>query len=131
MTELQGGMSVFDTVGGMRAVRAAVEEFSVRLRADPQLAEHFVDVDMAQLKGHQRAFLAAAIGGPERYEGGDMAAAHAHLDVTDGDFDAVVRHLVDTLAGLGLPTSVIAGIGAKLAPLRSAIVTVPPAAMGA
>lgn len=124
-------MNVFDAVGGMQAVRAAVEEFSVRLRADPHLAEHFVDVDTAQLKSHQRAFLAAAIGGPESYRGRDMAAAHAHLDITDEDFDAVVRHLVDTLAGLGLPTSLIAGISAELAPLRAAIVTVPPAALGA
>jgi hemoglobin len=131
MTELRGNLSVFDAVGGMPAVRAAVEEFSLRLRADPDLAEYFVDVDMVKFKAHQRAFLAAAIGGPEVYEGRDMAAAHGHLAITDADFDAVVRHLVDTLAGLGLPTPVLAGIGAKLAPLRAVIVTAPPAAASA
>lgn len=124
-------MSIFDAVGGMPAVRAAVDELYLRLRADPALAEYFVDVDMAELKAHQRSFIAAAVGGPEIYEGRDMAAAHAHLAITDEDFDAVVRHLVDTLAGLGLPTPVIAEIGAKLSPLRAAIVTAPPAAASA
>jgi hemoglobin len=124
-------MSIFDSIGGTPAVRAAVDELYVRLRDDPALAEYFVDVDMAQLKAHQRSFIAAAIGGPQVYSGRDMAAAHRGLDITDADFDAVVGHLVETLTGLGVPTATIGEIGAKLLPLRADIVTAPPAAMGA
>lgn len=53
-----------------------------------------------------------------------MAAAHAGLNISDGDFDAVVAHLVNTLADLGVPDEQIAQIGATLTPLRPQIVSV-------
>jgi len=125
-------MGVFETIGGAPVVRAAVDELYVRLRDDPALAEHFVDLDMARLKAHQRAFLAAALGGPEVYSGSDMALAHRGVRITDHDFDTLVAHLVDTLAGLGAPTAVLARIGARLAALRGDVVTAPPStALGA
>lgn len=52
-----------------------------------------------------------------------MAAAHAGLAIGDGHFDAVVGHLVDTLACLGVPDATVVAIGARLAPLRADIVT--------
>jgi len=127
-TGRDGAASTFDSIGGAPVVRAAVDELYARLREDPALSEHFVDLDMARLKAHQRSLLAAAIGGPEVYTAHDMAVAHRGLRITDRDFDAIVGHLVDTLAGLGAPTPVLARIGARLAPLRADIVTGPPPA---
>jgi hemoglobin len=118
-------VSIYDSIGGGPAVRAAVDDFYVRVLADRQLAPFFADVDLQRLKAHQRAFIAAAIGGSEIYEGRDMAAAHAGLAITDADFDAVVAHLVDTLTGLGVPGETIGRIGGALAPLRGDIVTAP------
>lgn len=118
-------MSIYDSIGGSAAVGAAVDNFYLRVLADPGLAPYFTGVDMRQLKSHQRSFIAAAIGGSEIYQGRDMAAAHAGLAITDADFDAVVGHLVDTLAGLGVPEETIGQIGGALAPLRGDIVTAP------
>ncbi len=118
-------MTIYESIGGAPAVAAAVDDFYVRVLDDPQLAPFFADVDLGRLKAHQRSFIAAAIGGSELYAGRDMAAAHAGLDISDDDFDAVVAHLVDTLAGLGVPADTIGQIGAALAPLRSDIVTAP------
>ena len=84
-------MSIYDAIGGGPAVRAAVDDFYARVLADPQLAPFFTGVDLKHLKAHQRAFIAATIGGPEIYQGRDMAAAHAGLAITDSDFDAVGR----------------------------------------
>lgn len=116
-------MSIYDSIGGASAVRAAVDDFYARVLADPQLAPFFTQTDLNRLKAHQRAFIAAAIGGPEIFEGRDMASAHAGLAIADADFDAVVGHLVGTLAGLGVPEETIGQIGSALAPLRSDIVT--------
>ena len=118
-------MSIYESIGGAPAVRAAVDDFYARVLADPQLAPFFTDVDLQHLTAHQRAFIAAAIGGSEIYRGRDMAAAHARLAITDADFDAVVAHLVDTLTALGVPEETIGQIGGALAPLRGDIVTVP------
>ncbi len=120
-------MSIYDSIGGAAAVRAAVDDFYERVLADPELAPFFDGTDMRRLKAHQRSFIAAAIGGPEVFAGRDMASAHAGLGVTDAQFDAVVAHLVDTLAGLGVPPDVIGQIGAALAPLRASIVAAPTA----
>ncbi|ADP82513.1 group I truncated hemoglobin [Pseudofrankia inefficax] len=120
-------MSIYDSIGGAPAVQAAVEDFYTRVLADPGLAPFFTDTDLARLKSHQRSFIAAAIGGSEIYAGRDMAAAHAGLNITDADFDAVVGHLVETLTGLGVPAETIGQIGGALAPLRGDIVTAAPA----
>jgi hemoglobin len=116
-------MSIYDAIGGAGAVRAAVDDFYARVLADPRLAPFFTGTDLNRLKAHQRAFIAAAIGGPEIFSGRDMASAHAGLGITDADFDAVVGHLVDTLSGLGVPEETIGQIGSALAPLRSDIVS--------
>lgn len=118
-------MSIFDSIGGAPAVSVAVDKFYERVLADAQLAHYFAGVDIDKLKSHQRAFIAAAIGGPNVYRGRDMATAHAELGITDPDFDAVVGHLVSTLTELGVPNEIIADIGNALAPLRSDIVSVP------
>lgn len=118
-------MSIYDSIGGAAAVRAAVDDFYVRVLADPGLAPFFTAVDMQRLKTHQRSFIAAALGGPEIFAGRDMAAAHAGLGIADAHFDAVVAHLVDTLTGLGVPPDTITAIGGALAPLRTGIVSAP------
>jgi hemoglobin len=116
-------MTIFESIGGTPAVQAAVDDFYVRVLADPELAPYFAEVDLGRLKAHQRAFIAAAIGGPQMYSGRDMATAHARLGVTGEHFDAVVGHLVRTLQDLGVPDGTIAQVGASLAPLRGDIVS--------
>jgi hemoglobin len=118
-------MSIYDEIGGAGAVQAAVDDFYSRVLADSKLAPFFAGIDLQRLKRHQRAFLTAAVGGPEIYSGRDMTAAHAGLDIGDEAFDGVVGHLVETLASLGVPAETIGVIGARLAPLREQIVSVP------
>jgi hemoglobin len=115
-------MSIYDAIGGAPSVSTAVDKFYGRVLDDPQLAPFFEGVDMDRLKSHQRAFIAAAIGGPELYRGRDMGAAHANMGITDSDFGAVVGHLVATLEELGVPDDMIGDIGATLAPLQTQIV---------
>jgi hemoglobin len=124
-------MSIFDAIGGAPAVQAAVDDFYRRVIADPALAPVFSGVDLDRLKAHQRAFMAAALGGPQVYAGRDMGVAHAGLAITGAQFDSVVGHLVLTLTTLGVPDGTIADIGAALMPLRADIVTAPEIAAAA
>ena len=120
-------MTIFDEIGGAAAVAAAVDTFYVRVLADDTLSHHFEGVDLGRLKGHQRSFIAAAIGGPDAYLGRAMSEAHAHLGVTPKEFATVVAHLVDALAELGVPGATIDTIAAALAPLEAEIVRTPTA----
>ena len=122
-------MSTYDSIGGAPAIRAAVDDFYARVLADRRLAPFFAGTDLERLKAHQRAFIAAAIGGPEVFGGRDLASAHAGLGIADRDFDAVAGHLAGTLTGLGVPEDTIGQIAGALAPLRDDIVTTPRAGL--
>ncbi|MBV9315731.1 MAG: group 1 truncated hemoglobin [Pseudonocardia sp.] len=113
--------SIYDAIGGAESVRVAVDQFYDRVLGDEALAGYFTGIDMNRLKEHQRHFIAAAIGGPEIYNGRSMERVHAPLHIKPEEFDKVVGHLVDTLVSLGVPESIIGEIGAKLVPLKDQI----------
>jgi hemoglobin len=115
--------TVYDAIGGSAAVAAAVDVLYDRLLADPQLAHYFDGVDVGALASHMRAFLTAALGGPEIYQGRDMGTAHAKLAITSQAWDATVGHVVASLESLNVAPEHIGEIGAKLTPLKDGIVT--------
>ena len=117
--------SVYEQIGGAAAVAAAVDLFYAKVLADPDLAGYFQGVHLPGLRAHQRAFITAALGGPDTYRGRDMGAAHAGRGITGEDFDAVVGHLGATLTELGVPADTIGTIAGALAPLKDDIVAVP------
>ena len=97
--------SLFERLGGEAAVTAAVTEFYARVLADPLLAPFFAGISTSALIQKQIAFMMMAFGGPHRYTGRDLAAAHAPLvarGLGDPHFDAVAGHLAGTLDDLGI-----------------------------
>ncbi len=118
----EGEMTIHERIGGTAAVDAAVERFYDKVLGDEALMAWFDGVDVPKLKAHQRAFLGAALGGPERYGGRTMADAHAGLAITPSAFGAVVGHLTATLEELGVDDDVIGTVVATLAPLEGQIV---------
>lgn len=116
-------MSVYDELGGAAAVKAAVTVFYDRVTADPDLEQWFKDVDLTRLKAHQRAFLAAAMGGPELFSGRGLEQAHADLAITPEAFDAVVEHLATSLHDLGVEDDIIDKVRLRVEGLRGEVVT--------
>jgi hemoglobin len=114
--------SIYDDIGGSAAVAVAVDDLYERILADHELAPYFTRVDMRRQKTHMRAFMAAALGGPDIYRGRDMAAAHSQLRISGGAFDRVAGHLVGTLRELGVAAAHVDAIIARVAPLRAQIV---------
>ena len=112
-----------EQVGGDDFVAEAVENFYRRLRSDPVVGDFFASADVVQLETHQRMFLTAALGGPDAYEGRDMRAAHAHLEITDRDFDLFLECLAETLAEVEAAPERVAEVMEALAPLRVEIVS--------
>ncbi|MBO0767072.1 MAG: group 1 truncated hemoglobin [Solirubrobacterales bacterium] len=114
--------TIYDAIGGEPAVNAAVESFYEKVWADPDLLEYFATADRERLKGHQRAFLTTALGGPTAYAGKSMAEAHKGRGISAAAFDRVVEHLVATLKELGVGEDTVSAIGAKLGPLKPEVV---------
>lgn len=106
--------SLFERIGGMEAVMAAVDIFYEKVLADPLLTEFFNGVDMENQARKQVAFMTWAFMGPEEYKGRDLRAAHRHLvmkqGLGDAHFDAVAGHLKETLEELEVPAELIAEV---------------------
>ena len=116
-------MSLYARLGQEAGIRAAVDDFYVRVVGDPQLAPYFAGIDMPRLRRQQAALLVQVTGGPAGYSGRELARGHAGLDITPADFDRVVGHLVATLTALGVAEEDIAAVGAALGAHRDDIVT--------
>ncbi len=99
--------TLFERIGGMPAVNAAVDIFYRRVLADASLAHFFAHVPMDGQSGKMKAFLAYAFGAPLPYTGKKMRDAHAHMHITEGQFGAVAGHLVETLQELSVPQNLI------------------------
>lgn len=113
--------SLYEKLGGSDAIEGVVDEFYDRVLADESLAPFFEDVPMDRLRDHQVAFLTAVTGGPDEYHGADMRAAHAHLELTDDDFDAVAGHLTDALRAFDVAESDIETVVSEVETLRAPV----------
>jgi hemoglobin len=113
--------TLYERLGGRDAIETVVDEFYDRVLADPQLAPYFEDVDMASQRAHQTAFIVAVTGGPAEYDGDDMREAHAHLDLSESDFEAVAGHLDDALAECGVADEDRETVISEVASLKPAV----------
>ncbi len=114
--------SLYERLGGAKALTAVVEGLYVRILADPLLAPFFKATDMARQRRQQVAFLSQAFGGPEVFKGPGMKAAHAGRGIQQEHFMAVAGHLQATLVAAGVPAALVAEVMGQVAPLSAVIV---------
>ncbi|HEX5050441.1 MAG TPA: group 1 truncated hemoglobin [Planctomycetota bacterium] len=112
---------IFERIGGQQVVAAVVDELYRRVLRDPALAPKFADVDMQQLRNHQVAFLAMALGGEPVYAGRSMEQAHRGLGITRRQFAGVAAHLHQALRGI-VPEAEIEQILVTVASLQDQVV---------
>ncbi|MEM6845599.1 MAG: group 1 truncated hemoglobin [Bacteroidota bacterium] len=106
--------TLFEKIGGMAAVDAAVDIFYTKVLADSSISHFFRWTHMKSQQAKQKAFLAYAFGAPLNYSGKSMRDAHANLverGLNESHFNAVVGHLVSTLQELNVPEELIAEAG--------------------
>ena len=102
--------SVYERIGGDKAVEAAVDIFYNKIKNDSALHPFFDGMDMQRQRRMQQSFLTYAFGGPNKYTGRGLRAAHqrpAQLGLSDKHFDKVAEHLQRTLLELNVPYDLI------------------------
>ena len=121
--------SAFVAIGGAAAVSAVVDEFYTRLLADPATTEFFtplVESDgLSALKRHQVLMLTKVLGGPDRYTGRDLQAAHAHLAITDETHRRVSLYLLTVMHDFKVPMDILQAADGILRSVRPQVVTRP------
>jgi hemoglobin len=94
--------SLYDRLGGKKAITAVVDEFVARVAADERINAFFgataSDPDrLKTFKGNLTDQICEASGGPCKYMGKDMKAAHMGMGISSAQFDALVEDLVGAL----------------------------------
>jgi len=94
--------ALYKSLGGKKALVAVVNDFVGRVAADARINSFFKATAadpkrLAKFKKNLVDQLCEASGGPCKYKGKDMKAAHAGMGVSGADFEALVEDLVTTL----------------------------------
>lgn len=110
--------TLYERLGGEQGLNAIVDDFVVRVLADPRVNWERKEVssggvplmgggesmewqptpaNVQKLKRHLAQFFAVATAGPAQYDGRDMKEVHAGMQITNTEFDAAVGDLKATL----------------------------------
>ena len=120
-----GDDSLYQTLGGQGGLTTLMDRFMERLLADARMRPFFKDADQQHVKEQLVLQLCEVSGGPCRRDGPDMKKAHDGMDVTRGDFNALVEVLQDTMDAQGIPFVAQNRLLAKLAPMHRQIINTP------
>ena len=115
--------TIYETLGGEKAVRAIVEGMYFRIVGDVVLRPFFARADMEALKRSQVLFFCQMLGGPQKYRGPGMRELHAGMKIEQRHFDRVAQHLVASLKAAHMEAATIDQIIALLQPHAADIVT--------
>jgi hemoglobin len=102
-------MSLYERLGGVYAIAAVVNDLidrimdDPRLNANPKVNEAHHRVTRAGFKYLVTEQVCEASGGPQRYTGKSMYDSHAHLDITEQEWQAFLDDLRQTLDKFKVP----------------------------
>ena len=103
--------TLYDRLGGSYAIATVVDDFIERLfvndtlNANPAIKQARDRVPKAGLKFHVATLVCQVTGGPCKYVGRDMKTSHAHLNITEKQWDAMVADFRKTLDAFKVPAA--------------------------
>ena len=116
--------ALYDTFGGKPGLVKLMDDFMVRLLADPRTGPHFKPANQQRVKEQLVDQFCVVIGGPCVYKGADMKSSHAELDITKSDFNALVEVLQQAMDAQGIAFGAQNQLLAALAPMHRDVLTI-------
>jgi hemoglobin len=117
--------TLYQQLGGQSGLVTLMDDFMIRLLADKRMGPFFKDVDHKHVKAQLVAQFCEVSGGPCKLKGPDMKKAHSGMDVTKGDFNALVEVLQQSMDAQGIGFGTQNRLLAKLAPMHREIINTP------
>lgn len=102
-------MTLYERLGGVFAIATVVDDFidrimdDARLNANPKVNEAHHKVAPAGFKYLVTEQVCEATGGPQRYTGRSMYDSHAHLEITQQEWQAFLDDFKQTLDKYKVP----------------------------
>ncbi len=102
---------LFERLGGLKGITLVVDDFIDRLVRNATLNKN-PEIDAGRkrspapyLKFHVSALVCEATGGPCKYTGKDMKSSHAHMNITEKEWDIMVGEFKKSLARFKVPVT--------------------------
>jgi len=120
--------SLYERLGGVYAIAAVVDDFidrimkDSRLNANPKVDEAHHRVSKAGFKYLVTEQVCWAAGGPQQYTGKSMRDSHAHLDITEFEWQSFLDDLRQTFDFFEVPAAERAELLAIVESTKSDIV---------
>jgi len=117
--------TLYQQLGAQPGLTKLMDDFMTRLLADTRMGPFFKDVDHQRVKEELVTQLCEVSGGPCKRKGPDMKKAHAGMDITKSNFNALVEVLQQSMDAQGIPFTTQNKLLAKLAPMHRDIINTP------
>ncbi len=123
--------SLYERLGGEKAIVAVVDDFVARTAANPAVnftrkgtTHEFnpTPENMKRLKMYLVQYVSMVTGGPRNYQGRDMKTVHAGMKISEAEFNAMAADLVASLDKFNVPGAEKDEFMALAASTRSEIV---------
>src|SRR5207247_1483301 len=119
--------SLYSRLGVKTAITAVVNQFVTNCATDTRINKFFADTAkdpkrLAKFKKNLVDQICQASGGPCKYKGKSMKAAHRGMGITDADFNALVDDLVKALDQFHVGATEKNELLGALGPMKSDIV---------
>lgn len=115
--------TLYQTFGEKPGLVKLMDDFMVRLLADPRTGPHFKPANQQRVKEQLVDQFCQVMGGPCVYKGADMKSAHANLEIRKSDFNALVEVLQLSMDAQGIPFRAQNQLLARLAPMHRDTIT--------
>ena len=116
--------SLYEKVGGFKAVRKVVSDFYDRVLENDELNHHFVNVEMAKLIDHQTKFFAMLLGGPASYTDEQLQHIHKGMGITERQYMLICELVVETLEDHDWPEADTQSVHSLLLARKESVVEV-------
>ena len=114
--------TLFKKYGGFASVSRIVLTFYDKVLDSEQIGDFFENVDMSRLVDHQTKFVSSLMGGPASFSDDRLRALHAHLKISDADFDEMGRLMAEALDEHGVAPADRDAVAAEIEARRAFIV---------
>ena len=124
-TEVVGGATLYQRLGGYDVIAEIVDDFLKRMGEDERLQrflDGLSDADLRRFRQNTVDFICEKTGGPCFYTGQDMAQAHEGTGITAADWERASELMTATLDGRGIQGELRDEFGGFIAGLRDDIV---------
>lgn len=116
--------ALYQSLGQKPGLTALMDDFMQRLLADPRTQPFFEKANHQRVKEQLVEQFCQVSGGPCVYKGVDMKSSHSNMDITKGNFNALVEVLQNSMDAKNIPFSAQNRLLAQLAPMHRDIITV-------